>query len=571
MNDDLDSGSESENGQDDSDDQPAAGEEVDNVDGEFGATRPTLNTPDMGSCATVAMPKLIAIMLGDSHLGCTGLKRVFPFLVARASRLTSLDLSHNRISSRGTAMLGAILVIPGSSLLHLRASWNSLGNRGLSALLRPLAHAALANDWRTAKLRSLDISWNAIGSKTSGRSNTHDTVVDESVSLLAKLLEPGRMEVEGEAEPNSTMPLSSDDIKRRERDARELRRKNSFQGGLSALVHLDLSSNGLTATDVLALASALQYNFSLSGLHIDHNPGGGFVDSRGFIRPASSASLQRTLAAAESLSPRMMPPLPRPAGKAVPPDVEAEHLANSAFASLVSTAPELTNEISRCWCCGSWVERDFFIRIPEAGIRGSLDAVVFCSVRLRLAIDGWEPCEMEYVPPEQWRLHRMVPPNMNILFCIEAETHEGVIFDVQLPDSGGQRTAAFGCPSNGTMAHVINMARSSDCPTVPTSATAGNGPGRSNSLLPSTGSPRASVSRGSPSRSSQCRTTTRLTNAHKTTPMAWDNVDAQSLSMSETYPRRSVHRPDFRTTKQKKKKADKPVKLSRGSQYIFFT
>jgi hypothetical protein len=171
------------------------------------------------------------------------------------------------------------------------------------------------------------------------------------------------------------------------------------------LHHLDLSSNALGEGDLATLGNGVQHNQVLCGMHIEHNPGGGYLDANGFLRIEQAG----------------------------------DGVSSGGLRDLSS--------IQRCWCCGLWEEKRFCVRMPEnilpplADMNPEIESwmklseenrriaadiqerMPFKAVHMRLTIDE-EECRMQYDALEDiWFLHRMVPPNLGIACAVTVVPH----------------------------------------------------------------------------------------------------------------------------------------------------
>ena len=208
------------------------------------------------------------------------------------------------------------------------------------------------------------------------------------------------------------------------RDAARLQRGvGAFQGGLSSLFHLDLSANAFTDADVYVIGAALDDNRTLCGLHFEQNPGGGFVDARGFLTQDKLGSATAVAAA----------------------------------------APALASARSRCWCCSQWIECKVSLTLVDVPTNAKISAMW-----LTTNIDGWAPNACNMAPDnrtrDSWSVHRMIPRTGSFLFVIIVDTAGGSKFEARLEGVPSCHDPC--CPGDGGRAHVVHTATTTASPSV---------------------------------------------------------------------------------------------------------
>ena len=163
-----------------------------------------------------SLHRLEKLGLADLSLGDACVCTLARTLQHDSPALTSLNLQSNKIGDAGATSLSHALTSPSCLVRDLALGWNEIRSRGAVAIFQSLT--------QNSRLQKLDMQWNAIGTQS-----------DENRSAARAL--------------SALVALNT------------------------ALVHLDLSHNGITAADCLVISAGLQANHSLMGLHMLGNAG----------------------------------------------------------------------------------------------------------------------------------------------------------------------------------------------------------------------------------------------------------------------------------------------------------
>jgi hypothetical protein len=225
-------------------------------------------------------------------------------------RLTKLVLAKNNLSDVSTRYLKDML-INNSTLKVLDLHWNNFSNYGGSNLFEGLS--------LNKGLKSLDISWNSIGRNKS------------TAEVISKCVKQN-----------------------------------------TALAHLDISYNSITAEDAEIIAEGLKSNHTILGIHVLGNACE--VDPRGFLKPNSKLKIK-----------------------------------SGQFYQRIIDRPNFVHEKTQtnCWVCEKW--REVLFTCESEGD----------NVYLHLLLDDFEPEAMPKADGDRFELYRAVPPSKMTFFFTE--------------------------------------------------------------------------------------------------------------------------------------------------------
>ena len=374
-------------------------------------------------------PGVHTIKAGSNRMDAVAATNFFEALTEGSCQLEYLDISHNLITSPAATAIGNFLLL--SLMIELDLSHNALQGRGVADLVNGLLEQT--------SLTKLNLCGNPLG-ETGGYQLAK---LVESKKCTLTSLGLGWTELSGlHGEAFCLAVAKNFSLITLDMSFNTLGGATANQGCAVALgtllkknrsiTHLDVSYNHIGTEDGKRLEQAIKPNHSLMGLHYGGNDGG-WIDSRGFIKPAKDDRPPVVLASparnAANKSPASLAPLRSPTLK----NVKSNKLDDGKHASIL-TFPKLNCVDKACWICHNWIEETFTFNVAKNG--GDEDQGPSEGVFLCLSIDTpkFTPTRMKMVvkngvlPEEVWVINRMVPAG-SVEYCFKFTKNKEIVVE----------------------------------------------------------------------------------------------------------------------------------------------
>ncbi|TYZ52884.1 hypothetical protein PybrP1_011629 [[Pythium] brassicae (nom. inval.)] len=372
-----------------------------------------LNCYRMGGAYASAFSESFALVPGVESLNLAHNRigdRVAAQIIARAARarplaLQQLNLAHNSLSSASAAALAGLLR-SSTSLTALNLSHTQLRDREVRALCE-----ALQTNQTLTRLHLSENKFGAAGAVAVAKFLEENARIEEVYLAWNKLRGLGALRVVEALKFHASLRVV--DLSWNALASNELLRPRAVVAALAdalannkVLLHLDLANNQLDLADCALLATHLESNQTLIGLHMSGNCG--VVDSRGFLVPKRAASALLDQHKMYSIA-----------------VFEEAHSESGSGCFPAHVAP-LADRF--CWYCGQWSEYRFAWRpTPASGPFAASDRLEVTSdmgVRLHLGHDDWRGVDMERRDDGSFSAYAVLPPGKTEYFFTVFARHD---------------------------------------------------------------------------------------------------------------------------------------------------